>query len=95
VRHRPAARRHNQLAVLAARHRARQAGSKISSPTPGLAKISDEDAELLYDDAELVARRILKQGARSVLLTRGAQGATWLSQSGDRAEGAGPARPGP
>lgn len=49
-----------------------------------LVKVSDEDLEVLLpmlpvDDA---ARRLLSLGPRAVVLTRGAEGATWWSEGG-------------
>jgi len=49
-----------------------------------LVKVSDEDLAALYPllGAEEAARHLLTLGPRAVALTRGADGATWLTDSG-------------
>ncbi|ANH36893.1 2-dehydro-3-deoxygluconokinase [Nocardioides dokdonensis FR1436] len=49
-----------------------------------LVKVSDEDLEVLLPmlGVEDAARRLLSLGPRAVVLTRGAEGATWWSEAG-------------
>lgn len=49
-----------------------------------LVKASDEDLATLYPDADLptAARRLLELGPAAVVVTRGGQGASWVSPAG-------------
>jgi len=60
-----------------------RAGFETLVPHSDLVKISDEDADFLYGEpVDDVAARILGLGTRAVFVTRGSQGASYLSDQG-------------
>jgi len=71
-------------------------GFETLVPHSDLVKISDEDADLLYGEpVDVVAARILSLGAGAVLVTRGSDGASYLSANGERIDAAIAQLPGP